>query len=77
MKQEHDIIERLARGDEPPKIDMCGENAWTANTQANQIAVHHHHNMVDVLKAMITRMQEQDKSIEMFEYTQKWRKRRP
>ena len=77
MKMPNDIVERLARGEEPPKIDIVGTNSDDAYTQANQIAVEHYGNMVPVLMALITRMQEQDKSIEMFEYNQKWRKRRP
>lgn len=77
MKLDDDIALLIAEGNEVPEIDMVGENAWTADTQANQIAVRHFHDMVPVLKALITKIQEQQKAIEMFEYNQKWRKRRP
>lgn len=77
MKLDDDIALLIAEGNEVPEIDMCGENAWNADTQANQIAYRHFHDMVPVLKVLITKIQQQQKAIEMFEYNQKWRKRRP
>jgi len=76
MKQPHDIVERLARG-EVTSVDAVGTNHAKAWKQASDIVNNTTMTTHGVLVALITRMQEQDKSIEMFEYTQKWRKRRP
>ena len=70
-----DIAEVLAKG-ECPVVDNVGTNAQDAGIYARSIVVNHD-DMVPVLIALITKIQEQTKSIEMFEYTQCWRKRRP
>lgn len=78
MKLTDNIVERLAAGDAPPLIDPVGDNYKVACEQAaailkNQFGPH----VTLSLLALITKIQQQQKSIEMLEYNQKWRKRRP
>lgn len=77
-----DLVERLATGDftspeDCPDLQWGGENSCTARRQAHVIAANHYHEMEPALMALITRIQEQDKEIEMLQYQTKWRKRRP
>ena len=77
MRQPDDIAEVLANGDDFQDVDPVGTNYEKARLQAYAILDHWNHQMIPVLTALITKIQEQQKSIEMFEYNQKWRKRRP
>lgn len=73
-----DFIQLMAEGCEPPIVDPVGTNYVEAVEQARGILMHYEHDkLVPVLVALIAKIQQQQKSIEMFEYNQKWRKRRP
>ena len=76
MRVPDDIVERLASGDEFTEVDRVGTNEIIARKQAYDM-VKHWQKMVPVLISLITKIQEQDKQIEMLEYQTKWRKRRP
>lgn len=77
MRQPDDIVEILASGGEFEEVDRIGTNEELARRQAYEIMHHWDFEMIPVLIALVTKIQEQAKSIEMFEYNQKWRKRRP
>ena len=72
-----DIVETLARGGDFEDVDPVGTNYELADEQAYGILKNWNVNMVSVLIALITKIQQDKKTIEMFEYNQKWRKRRP
>lgn len=75
---EDGFIDAMAAGAEPPLVDPVGTNYVEAVEQARGILMHYEHDeLVPVLVALIAKIQQQQKSIEMFEYAQKWRKRRP
>ena len=71
------LVESLARGEEFEEVDPIGTNYQDARRQAYGILKNWNVNMVHVLIKLITKIQEQDKQIEMLEYQTKWRKRRP
>lgn len=71
------IIEQLANGEYFEYVDPVGTNYAEAHRQANGIAKNWNVNLVDVLIVLITEIQKKDKQIEMLEYNQSWRKRRP
>ena len=72
------IAQLLAEGVPPPYIDPVGTNYKDALDQAERIGIMQpRHATTAVLLALITKIQEQQKQIEMFEYSQRWRKRRP
>ena len=77
MRVPDDIVERLASGDEFTEVDRVGTNEIIARKQAYDMVKHWQYKMVPVLISLITKIQEQDKQIEMLEYQTKWRKRRP
>ena len=72
------FIEAMAVGAEPPLVDPVGTNYKEALEQARGILMHWEHaDLVPVLVALIAKIQQQKSTIEMFEYNQNWRKRRP
>lgn len=71
------LVEILARGDDFEEVEQIGTNEQDARRQAYEILGHWQYTMVPVLIALITKIQQQDNSIEMLEYQTKWRKRRP
>ena len=71
------LIEKLANGEEFDEVEPIGTNYEEARRQAYGILKNWNVNMVHVLIKLITEIQKRDKQIEMFEYTQCWRKRRP
>ena len=72
-----DLLESLARGEDFQDVDPVGTNYEDARRQAYGILKNWNVNLVYVLIKLITEIQKKDKQIEMFEYTQCWRKRRP
>ena len=70
-----DIAERLAKGEEPIN-DPVGTNYQEACRQSCEI-VRTQDSIGPALVKLIMKIQEQQKAIEMFEYNQGWRKRRP
>jgi len=73
----NDIVETLASGGTFEDVEPIGTNYDTARRQAYSIVSCWNMTMVPVLIKLITKIQEQDKTIEMLEYQTKWRKRRP
>ena len=72
-----DVVNRLAHG-EIITIDPVGTDYSDAVKQARDIwAYHQAHGIQQALVALITKIQQDAKTIEMLEYNQKWRKRRP
>lgn len=71
------MLDTLASGSVFERVDPVGTDYEDARRQAYGILKNWNLSMVDVLIKMITKIQKQAKSIEMFEYNQKWRKRRP
>jgi hypothetical protein len=76
MSMPDNIVQLLANG-ECSHVDPVGHNAIDARQQAYEILIHWEHEMVPVLIALITKIQQDAKSIEMLTYQTKWRKRRP
>ena len=71
-----DLVEQIASG-ECHEVDSVGTDFINARRQAYEILGLWNMQMTPVLVALITKIQQQQKAIKMFEYNQRWRKRRP